>query len=77
MNAQTPGKLSKFQRYRAKKKASGLKEYRVWARDWDCPEFKAEMERAALELRGRKSEQEAIDFIEASMAEMLNEIPPY
>ena len=47
MNAETPGKLSKFQRYRARKKAAGYKEHRVWARDWDSPEFKAEMERAA------------------------------
>jgi Protein of unknown function (DUF3018) len=77
MNAETPGKLSKFQRYRAKKKAAGLREYRVWARDWDSSEFKAEMERAALELRGRKSESEAMEFIEAAMADAMKDIPPY
>jgi hypothetical protein len=33
MNAQSPGKLSKFQRYRANKKTLGLKEVRLWVRD--------------------------------------------
>ncbi len=46
MNAETPGSQDKFRRYRAAKKAAGLKEYRIWARDWDSPEFRAEMDRA-------------------------------
>ena len=47
MNAETPGSQDKFRRYRAAKKAAGLREYRLWAPDWSGPKFEAEMARAA------------------------------
>jgi ferric-dicitrate binding protein FerR (iron transport regulator) len=77
MNAQSHGKLSKFQRYRARKKAAGLKEVRLWVRDPQSPQFKAEMEAFAEWQRNSKSEREAIEFIEAAMADVLKDIPPY
>jgi Protein of unknown function (DUF3018) len=48
MNAESPRDQDKFRRYRAAKKAAGLKEYRLWAPDWSSAEFQAEMKRAEV-----------------------------
>ena len=77
MNAETPKPQDKFRRYRARKKAAGLKELRMWLPDVHSAEFKAEMARAARELNGSQSEREAMDFIEAAMADTMKDIPPY
>ena len=60
---------SKFARYRARKKAQGLRELRMWVPDVNSPEFKAQAEREAKLLRGAPEEQDALDFIEAIIAE--------
>jgi hypothetical protein len=76
MNAQTPGKLSKFQRYRAKKKASGLKELRLWVRDANSPEFKAQMARAEKEYRALPADPGLEAFLDEALADVLKDIPP-
>ncbi len=76
MNAQTPGKLSKFQRYRAKKKAQGLKEVRLWVPDANSPQFKAQMALAEKEYRGLPKDPELDAFMEANLADVLKDIPP-
>lgn len=60
---------SKFARYRARKKAQGLRELRMWVPDVNSPEFNAQAEREAKLLRGAPEEQDALDFIEAIVAE--------
>ena len=60
---------SKFARYRARKKAQGLRELRMWVPDVNSPEFKAQAEREAKILRGAPEEKEALDLIEAAIAE--------
>ena len=45
MNA--PPRQSKFQAYRARKKAAGLREVRRWVVDTRTPEFQAEAKRQA------------------------------
>jgi Protein of unknown function (DUF3018) len=77
MNAQSPGKLSKFQRYRARKKAAGYKEIRMWVRDPDSPQFKAEMEAMAKHMRESKEDREALEFIESAMGDVIKDIPPF
>ncbi|MFT8479431.1 antitoxin MazE-like protein [Gluconobacter oxydans] len=57
--------LDKFQRYRASRKARGMKLLRVWVPDPLAPGFKAEAERQARLLRGAPEEAEALDVIEA------------
>ena len=57
-------KGSKFQRYRALKRAKGMKLLRIWVPDLNAPGFAEEAERQAKLLRGHPSEQEALDFIE-------------
>jgi hypothetical protein len=57
--------LSKQARYRAAKKAAGLKEVRLWVYDTSNPEFRARLQRDMEAIR--KSEQERLDiaFVEA------------
>ncbi len=75
MNAQTPGKLSKFQRYRANKKARGLKEVRLWVPDVKSPQFKAQMALAEKEYRGLPKDPELDAFMEANLADVLKDMP--
>jgi hypothetical protein len=56
--------LNKFQRYRASRKARGMKLVRIWVPDPHAPGFRAEAERQAALLRGAPEELEALDFIE-------------
>lgn len=57
--------LSKFQRYRASRKARGLKLLRVWVPDPGAPGFAEEAKRQASLLRGAPEEQETLAYIEA------------
>jgi hypothetical protein len=58
--------LDKFQRYRATRKANGMKLLRIWVPDPSAPGFRQEALRQAQLLRGRSEEQDALDFIEAA-----------
>jgi hypothetical protein len=58
--------FDKFQRYRANRRASGLKMLRVWVADPHAPGFREEAERQAGLLRGADEEADALDFIEAA-----------
>jgi len=64
---------SKFRRYRARKKAQGLREIRMWVPDVHSPEFQAQAKREAEILRGVREEQESLDLIEAVMAETMKD----
>lgn len=57
----------KFRRYRARRKAGGMKLVRIWLLDPRSPEFAARAQREADALRGAPEEQEALDLIEAAM----------
>ena len=58
--------LGKFQRYRATRKARGMKLLRVWVPDPHAEGFAAEARRQAGVLRGAPEEAEALAFIEAA-----------
>ena len=58
--------LDKFRRYRASRRASGMKLLRVWVPDPGAPGFREEARRQALILRGAPEELAALDFIEAA-----------
>ena len=60
--------LDKFQRYRASRRAKGMKLLRVWVPDPHAPGFRDEAHRQALILRGAPEEADALDIIEAAMA---------
>jgi hypothetical protein len=57
--------LDKFRRYRATRRASGMKLLRVWVPDPSLPGFREEARRQAALLRGAPEQDEALDFIEA------------
>ena len=57
MNA-TP-RRSKFQAYRARKKAFGLREVRRWLPDTHSPEFIAEAKRQSLSIDKTEDERDA------------------
>ena len=60
---------SKFARYRAKKRAQGLRLKRMWVLDTSAPGFQEEVDRQLAILRDAPEEKEALDWIEAIMAE--------
>lgn len=64
-SASTDG-LDKFQRYRATRRASGMKLLRVWVPDPHAPGFREEAHRQALLLKGAPEERDALDFVEAA-----------
>lgn len=57
--------LNKFQRYRMRKSAKGMKLLRIWVPDPHAPGFREETRRQAALLRGMPEEIEALEFIEA------------
>jgi len=60
--------LSKQARYRAAKKAAGLKEARLWTLDTKSPEFQAQLKREMALLKNDPAELEIMAFIEAVAA---------
>jgi hypothetical protein len=57
--------LSKQARYRAAKKAAGLKEVRLWVYDTSNPEFRARLRRDMEAVRKSEQERRDIAFVEA------------
>ncbi len=57
--------LDKFRRYRASRRAQGMKLLRVWVPDPAAPGFRQEASRQAGLLRAAPEQAEALDFIEA------------
>ena len=57
--------LDKFSRYRANRRAQGMKLLRVWVPDPAAPGFQQEARRQAALLREAPEQAEALDFIEA------------
>lgn len=66
MNDHSP---SKFARYRARKKAQGLREIRMWVPDVKAPGFWERSVAAAAILRDAPEEEETVRFIEALHSE--------
>ncbi len=64
--------LSKQARYRAAKKAAGLKEARLWTFDTRNPEFMAKLKRDMEAIRKSKGEAEVMALVEA-----ITDWPPY
>lgn len=58
--------LDKFQRYRAARRAGGMKLLRVWVPDPRAPGFREEAERQAQMLRNAPEERDALAFIAAA-----------
>lgn len=69
MNDLTPKRQDKFRAYRARKKAAGLREVRLWLPDVRTKEFWEKSVRCAEALKNAPEEEETMQFIEALVAE--------
>jgi Protein of unknown function (DUF3018) len=69
MNDLSPARHDKFRAYRARKKAVGLREVRLWVPDVSAPGFWEKSVRCAEALRNAPEEQETVEFFEALHAE--------
>lgn len=69
MNDLSSDRQSKFARYRARKRANGLREIRLWVPDRSAPGFWERSVLAAAILRDAPEEEETMCFIEAIQAE--------
>lgn len=63
---QTHRHPNRFQRFRARRKAQGMKELRLWVPDPAQPGFAAEVKRQVDLLREAPEEQETLEFIETA-----------
>ena len=58
--------LDKFARYRANRKARGMKLLRLWVPDPHSSGFREEARRQAALLKDAPEQRDALDFIEAA-----------
>ncbi len=64
-------------RYRAAKRAKGLRLKQIWVPDLSDPEVQARFAREVLEMNRRDRESGIMDEIDALSEEVLASIPPY
>ena len=64
-------------RYRATKRAQGLRLKQVWVPDLRDPKVRAEIAREAAEINRRDRESGVMDYIESLNDELLASLPPY
>lgn len=69
MNDSSPGRQDKFRRYRARKKAAGLREIRMWVPDVNAPGFQEQLDRETAAINASRSSREALDWIEGVIAD--------
>ena len=73
MNDASPARHDKFRAYRARKKAAGLREVRLWVPDIDDPKFRAKLAADMAIPSVLEDEQDATIFIEKLSDELWNE----
>jgi Protein of unknown function (DUF3018) len=64
MNDMTPVRQDKFKAYRARKKAAGLREVRMWAIDLDAPGFQATLDAQIQKINASEDTREVMIFCE-------------
>ena len=64
MNGMTLARTDKYRTYRARKKAAGLREVRMWAIDVDSPGFQATLDAQICKIDASKDEREVTNFCE-------------
>jgi hypothetical protein len=72
MNDVSPNRADKFRRYRARKRASGLRELRIWVPDVDAPGFQEKLDREIAAINASADEAEVLAWCEAMAAETWN-----
>ena len=73
MNDASPSKQNKFARFRARKKAKGLREIRMWVPDVNAPGFQERLDEQIARINASDSSREALDFIDAVMSDTMKD----
>ena len=74
MSDLSPERTDKFRTYRARKKAAGLREVRMWVPDVHSPEFLAKLAKDMETTSIQEDEQDATIFIELLTADLWGEM---
>jgi hypothetical protein len=74
MNDLSPKRTDKFKAYRARKKAAGLREVRMWVPDFDAPGFQEELDREIEAINRSRDSKRVLAQIERAAAEVWNDI---
>ncbi|HEV2747588.1 MAG TPA: antitoxin MazE-like protein [Allosphingosinicella sp.] len=69
MNDSSPARQDKFRRYRARKKAQGLRQIRLWVPDVNAPGFQEKLDRQIAAINASRSNRETLDWIEEVIAD--------
>jgi Protein of unknown function (DUF3018) len=70
VNDLSPKQTDKFRAYRARKRAAGLREVRMWVPDVTAPEFQQALDAQIERINTSEDEREVMIFCEAHAAEM-------
>ena len=64
-------------RYRAAKRAQGLRLKQIWVPDVRDPKVREEIRRSAAEINRRDRADGTMEYLESLTDEMMNSLPPY
>ena len=74
MNDASPDKQDKFRRYRARKKAAGLREIRMWVPDINAPGFKEKLDKEIAAINASKDSAEVQAWLDEMTEEVWNDL---
>lgn len=74
MNDLSPKQTDKFRTYRARKKAAGLREVRMWVPDVNSTEFQQALDAQIDRINASEDEREVMIFCEAHAAEVWDSL---
>lgn len=75
MTDASPAQQDKFRRYRAKKKAQGLREVRLWALDTKAPGFQEDLNREIALINASKDSAEVQAWLDELVEEVWDQLP--
>ncbi len=64
-------------RYRAAKRAKGLRLKQIWVPDLNNPEVQARIAREVQEMNRRDRKDGSMDYVESLYDEMMDNLPPH
>lgn len=74
MNDHSPARQDKFRRYRAGKKARGLRELRLWVPDVNVPGFQEALDDQIARINASEDEREVMILLEAAAEEVWRDL---
>ena len=72
MNDQSPGRTNKFKANRARKKAMGLKQVRLWVPDVNAPGFQEKLDAEIAAINAAEDSKTVLRSADESAAELWN-----